>query len=78
MNKTADITNTATYTVEFKDREAAKAWEEIAPNTIDTYRKGTSWYVVGYAEEAPQKTKVVAVQVTPDYPQAPVKYWVSR
>ncbi len=50
MNKTADITNTATYTVEFKDREAAKAWEEIGPNTIDAYRRGTSWYVVGYAE----------------------------
>jgi hypothetical protein len=48
MNETADTANVATYTIEFKDRAAAKAWEETGPNTIDAYRRGTSWYVVGY------------------------------
>mgnify|MGYP007107840880 FL=1 len=52
MDETSDIENIATYTVEFTDREAAKAWEEIAPNTIDAYRMGGSWFVVGYADKA--------------------------
>jgi hypothetical protein len=50
MNNTQTTANTATHIIEFKDRAAAKAREEMGPNTIDTYRRGTSWYVVCCAE----------------------------